>query len=69
MHLKEHVLSARFLETEEEEEVLASMFWWRQGQGQPTLHSARSPVEQRVWLRPGPAAQVPLLVALVTTLP
>lgn len=50
MHLKEHVLSARFLETEEEEEALASMFWWPQGQGQPTLHSARSQVEQKVWL-------------------
>lgn len=38
MHLKEHVLSARFLETGEEEEALASMFWWPRGQGQPTLH-------------------------------
>lgn len=50
MHLREHALSARFLETGEEEEALASMFWWPQEQGQPTLHSARSQVEQKVWL-------------------
>lgn len=48
--LGKHGLSARFLETEGEEDAVAFLFRWPGGQGQPTLQLALSQVEPRVWL-------------------